>query len=68
MEKVDEKTKNGFMLKGRIDVYEAALCINGKNSVLDIKYLLDAQGRYPCSISDIINLFRRFEAAGIIKF
>jgi aminopeptidase-like protein len=68
LEKIDQKTKNNFPVKGRIDLYEAALCINGKNSVLDIKALLDAQGKYSCDLTDILNLFRRFEAAGIIKF
>jgi aminopeptidase YwaD len=68
LEKIDPEIKKKFPVAGRVDTYEAALCTNGKNSLLDIKYLLDAQGKYTCSLSDIINLFRRFESAGIIKF
>jgi hypothetical protein len=68
IEKIDPEIKKKFPVKGRIDLYEAALCVNGKNSLLDIKYLLDTQGKYTCNLSDIVNLFRRFESAGIIKF
>lgn len=68
LEKIAPETKKKFPVAGRIDLYEAALCINGKNSLLNIKNLLDAQSQNTCTVSDIINLFRRFEAAGIIKF
>jgi aminopeptidase YwaD len=59
--------KDKYKLAGYVDFDEAARCINGKNSVLDIKYLLDAQRNDVTPVSDLINLFRRMEAAGLVK-
>lgn len=72
--KLDEKlnglaadVKSKYPFNGYIDTQEAASCINGKNSLLDIKYLLDAQGNNETALQNIVNLFRRLEAAGIVK-
>jgi aminopeptidase YwaD len=59
--------KSRYPVAGYVDTGEAALCINGINSVMDIKYLLDAQRNDVTSIRDLLNFFRRMEAAGLIK-
>jgi hypothetical protein len=56
-----------YPINGYIDYEEAALCINGKNSILDIKFLLDAQRNDMTSLKDLLNFFKRMEAAGLIK-
>jgi aminopeptidase-like protein len=64
---LSQEVKSMYPVGGRVDYDEAAMCINGKNSVLDIKYLLDAQSDEVTTLADLQNLFRRMEAAGLIK-
>jgi hypothetical protein len=47
---------------------ELQLLINGKNSVLDIHYLLDAQARRPSRIEDIFNYLEILKLAGLVEF
>jgi aminopeptidase YwaD len=62
-----EDIKNSLAVSGVSDPYEAAACINGTNSILDIKYILDAQTKSEANLQGLINFFSRLKAAGIIK-
>jgi hypothetical protein len=50
------------------DPAEAAACINGSNSIMTIKYILDAQYNTETSVEGLINYFSQLREAGIIKF
>lgn len=63
-----DEVKSTFRVTGVADPQDAAACINGKNSILDIKYLLDAQNKAETDLQGLINYFSQLRAAGIIKF
>jgi len=46
---------------------ELQLLINGKNSVLDIKFMLDAQGRRLTKLEDILNYIEILKIAGLVE-
>jgi aminopeptidase YwaD len=67
LDKLSPDVISGFPIEGYVDFEEAAMCINGRNSVLDIKYLLDAQRDEMTSLKDLLSFFKRMEAAGLVK-
>lgn len=60
--------KSKYPISGLPDRAEAAACINGKNSVLEIKYLLDSQYSAETNLEGLINYFNQLKEAGFIKF
>jgi hypothetical protein len=65
---LSDEVKNRYPVKGIPDREEAAACINGKNSILDIKYLLDAQFEADTNLEGLINYLNQLREAGFIKF
>jgi aminopeptidase YwaD len=68
IKELPEDVRNMYAVTGVYDPYDAAACINGKNSILDIKNILDAQDRSETDLLGLINFFSRLKAAGFIKF
>ena len=68
LEELSPDKKDRFKISDVSDLDEAASCINGENSVLDIKYLLDAQNKKETSLDGLINYFHQLREAGFIKF
>jgi len=70
-EKIDalaEEIKNKYRASGVADKSEAARLINGKNSLPDIKYILDSQSRSETSIEGLQNYFNLLKEAGLVRF
>ena len=63
-----ENVKNTFPVTGVSDPFEAAACINGKNSMLDIRDIMNAQNKSGTDLQGLMNFFSRLKAAGLIKF
>ncbi len=63
-----DEIKTRYSVSGLPDRAEAAACINGKNSMLDIKYILDAQYNTETNLEGLINYFNQLKEAGFIKF
>ncbi len=61
----DARTK--YPLKGRLNTGELQLLINGRQSALEIKYMLDAQGENPNDLQDVINYLEQLKAVGLIE-
>ena len=68
MKGLPEDVKTLYPVTGVSDPFDAAACINGKNSILDIKSILDAQSRSETDLKGLINFFSKLKAAGFIKF
>jgi aminopeptidase YwaD len=68
LEKLSQEVKEKFRVTGFADITEAAKLINGKNSLLDIKYIIDSQNKTESSLSGLENYLNQLKAAGIIKF
>jgi aminopeptidase YwaD len=64
---LSDEIKNRYPVSGIPEREEAAACINGKNSILDIKYLLDAQYETDTNLEGLINYFNQLKEAGFIK-
>jgi len=67
-DKLSQEIKNKYKATGLADASEAAKLINGKNSLLDIKYLLDCQYKNESSLTGLENYMNLLKEAGIIKF
>jgi aminopeptidase YwaD len=67
LNKLTDEVKKKFPVTGVPDRDEAARLINGKNSVMDIKYILDAQNKGETSADGLFNYFNQLKEAGIIK-
>lgn len=67
-DKLSQEIKDKYKTTGLADASEAAKLINGKNSLLDIKYLLDCQNKNESSLTGLENYMRLLREAGIIKF
>ena len=52
----------------RIDISEISILCDGKNSVLDIKKMLDAQSPRKTKIQHIMNCLKILEIAGLVTF
>ena len=57
-----------FPLRSNIDRVEIARLVNGQNSVLMIKKMLDAQKRNKSDIDDILNFVHILKEAGVVRF
>jgi len=51
----------------RYDMNELQLLINGKNSALDIKYMLDAQAERKTDLQEVLNHLEVLKTAGLIE-
>ena len=60
--------KNAYPVTGVSDEFEAAACINGKNSILDIRDIMNSEYKTETSLQGLMNFFNRLKAAGLIKF
>jgi aminopeptidase YwaD len=67
LNKLPDDIKNKYLASGIADRDEAARLINGKNSLMDIKYILDAQNKIETSPEGLLNYFNLLKEAGIIK-
>jgi aminopeptidase YwaD len=67
-DKLSREIKDKYKATGLADASEAAKLINGKNSLLDIKYLLDCQYKNESSLTGLENYMNLLKEAGIIKF
>ena len=68
IDKISQEIREKYLVTGIADASEAAKLINGKNSLLEIKYLIDCQNKNESSLSGLENYLNRLKAAGIIKF
>jgi aminopeptidase YwaD len=68
IDKLSQEIKEKYRVTGVADATEAAKLINGRNSLLDIKYLIDSQNKAESSLSGLENYLNQLKAAGIIKF
>jgi aminopeptidase YwaD len=66
--KLSQDIKDKYRVTDVVDRYEAAKLINGKNSLLDIKYLIDCQNKTESSLPGLENWMNLLREAGIIKF
>jgi hypothetical protein len=60
--------KDKYRVTGVANATEAAKLINGKNSLLDIKYLIDCQNQNESSLSGLENYMNQLREAGLIRF
>jgi aminopeptidase YwaD len=65
---VPESKLGEFPVRTRIDQTEIARLVNGNNSVLMIKKMIDAQNRHETDLNDIMNYIRQLETAGLVYF
>jgi hypothetical protein len=65
---LSDEIKNKYKVTGVADRDEAAKLINGKNSMLDIKYIIDSQNREETSFEGLTAFFNQLKEAGIITF
>jgi hypothetical protein len=68
IDKLSKEIKDRYTITGVADDLEAAKLINGKNSLLDIKYLLDCQNKIETSLSGLESYLNLLREAGIIRF
>ncbi len=57
-----------YPVRSRIDMTEIARLVNGRNSVLMIKKMLDAQNRTETCPGDIMNFMHQLKEAGVADF
>ena len=62
------EVRDKYRVTGVADVSEVAKLINGKNSLLDIKYLIDCQNKTESSLTGLENYLNRLKEACIIRF
>lgn len=68
LDNLSREIKDKYRVTGVADASEAAKLINGKNSLLDIKYLIDCQNQNESSLSGLENYMNQLREAGIIRF
>jgi aminopeptidase YwaD len=68
LDKLSAEIKDKYKVTGVADAAEAAKLINGRNSLLDIKYLIDCQNKIESSLTGLENYMNLLKAAGIIRF
>jgi len=64
----EERRKYPYGYRDIANTRELHLCINGKNSALDIKYLLDLQHQRESKLEGIINYLEVLKLAGLVEF
>jgi hypothetical protein len=68
LDNLSQEIKTKYMATGIADRLEAAKLINGKNNLLEIKYLIDCQNKNESSLTGLENYLNLLKEAGIIKF
>jgi aminopeptidase YwaD len=68
LDNLSQEIKNKYRVTGVADMSEAAKLINGKNNLLEIKYLIDCQNKNESSLTGLENYLNLLKEAGIIKF
>jgi aminopeptidase YwaD len=68
LEELSSGIKDKYRYSGISDPLEAAKLINGKHSILEIKYIIDCQNQSESSLKDIEYYFNNLKAAGLIRF
>ncbi len=68
LDNLSKEVKDKYKVTGVADISEAAKLINGKNSLLDIKYLIDCQNKNESSLTGLENYMNQLREAGIIRF
>jgi hypothetical protein len=66
--KLPSDVRNKYKVMDIADISEACKLINGSNSILDIKYIIDSQENTETSVNGLLNYFSLLKEAGIIKF
>jgi hypothetical protein len=66
--KLPSDIRNKYKVIDVADISEACKLINGSNSILDIKYIIDSQESDETSVNGLLNYFSLLKEAGIIKF
>lgn len=66
--KLTDDVRKKYTVSGLPDRDEAARLINGQNSIMDIKYILDAQNKPETSADGLFNYLNLLKEAGIIRF
>jgi len=61
-----QETLAAYPVRTRIDRTEIARLVNGKNPVLMIKKMIDAQNRTETDLDDIINFIYQLQEAGVV--
>jgi aminopeptidase YwaD len=64
---LDESLKSRFPVTGVADDMDAAGCIDGRNSILDIRDILNASNKNATDLKGLVNFFNRLREAGYIK-
>lgn len=65
---VPEKKISSYPVRSAIDRTEISRLVNGNNSVLMIKKMLDAQNRQQTDLTDIMNFIHHLKEAGVVVF
>lgn len=65
---LSDEIKAKYSYTGVVDIEEAASCINGRNSILDIKCLLDTQNKRETDLDGLVGFMYQLKEAGFIKF
>ncbi len=68
LDNLSKEVKDKYKVTGVADISEAAKLINDKNSLLDIKYLIDCQNKNESSLTGLENYMNQLREAGIIRF
>jgi hypothetical protein len=68
IDNLEENIKNKYRSTGVADRTEAARLINGKNSILDIKHIIDSQNERETSAEGLQNYFNLLKEAGLVRF
>ena len=64
---LSKEIKDKYRVTGIVDVSEAAKLINGKHSLLDIKYLIDCQNQNESTLTGLENYMNQLREAGIVR-
>jgi aminopeptidase YwaD len=68
LKKLSDEIKEKYKINGLVNINEAAKLINGKNSLLDIKYIIDCQSITESTLKGLENYMNQLKQAGFIKF
>jgi hypothetical protein len=68
LDNLSDEVKNKYKASGVADVSEAARLINGKNSLMEIKHIIDSQNRGETSIEGLQNYVNLLKEAGLVRF
>jgi hypothetical protein len=66
--KITPEEMTRFNIREIADPQEAIKLVNGENSILDIKYILDAQYSRETTLTSLTGYFNALKQAGIVSF